>query len=204
MLQILADELGRPAADLRIFDPYYCNGAVVRHLAALGFPRVHNRNEDFYAVQASGGLPAFDVLVTNPPYSADHPERLMRFCAQSGRPWMALMPNWVQARPSFDAASAPPSGDAAVVYLVPHKRYNYWTPRGRRSDLAAGGAKSKTHGHTNAALGVRTSPFVSFWYVGGLSAAARAQLRRLKPDGEPGVRVCWSAADLPPQVLDSA
>ena len=40
-----------------------------RHLAALGFARVHNRNEDFYAVLQEGRVPQHDVVVTNPPYS---------------------------------------------------------------------------------------------------------------------------------------
>ena len=54
---------------------------------------------------------------------------------------------------------------------------DYWTPRGRRSDVAAGGSKAATHGHTNVALGARTSPFVSFWYVGNVPKAVRQQLR---------------------------
>ena len=52
---------------------------------------------------------------------------------------------------------------------------DYWTPRGRRSDVAAGGSKAATHGHTNVALGARTSPFVSFWYVGNVPKAVRQQ-----------------------------
>ena len=45
----------------------------------------------------------------------------------------------------------------------------------------AGGAKAKTHGHTNAALGARTSPFVSFWYGGRFPPKVRARLA--PPDG---------------------
>ena len=66
-LQQLAATLGVPAAELRIYDPFYCNGAVERHLAALGFPCVHNRNEDFYAVLQEGRVPPHDVVVTAPP-----------------------------------------------------------------------------------------------------------------------------------------
>jgi len=176
-LQQLAAALGVPAAELRIYDPFYCNGAVERHLAALGFPRVHNRNEDFYALLAEGRVPPHDVVVTNPPYSGSHPLRLLRFLAQNGKPWLALMPNWVGGRDFYAAAVAA----ELPFYLAPRKRYHYWTPKGRRTDVVAGGAKAKTHGHTNAALGARTSPFVSFWYGGRFPPKVRARLA--PPDG---------------------
>jgi len=180
------------ADELRIYDPYFCNGAVQRHLAALGFPRVHNRNEDFYEVQAQGRVPPHDVVVTNPPYSGSHPQRLFGFLEHNRRPWLALMPNWVCARDYYGAATR---GAESPFYLVPRKRYHYWTPRGRRADVAAGGAKAKTHAHTNAALGARTSPFVSFWYAGGFPATARA---RLSPPE--GCVLCSSVDALPPAV----
>ena len=201
LLRLLAAELGRPAEALRIYDPYYCNGAAARHLGALGFPLVHNANEDFYEVLAGGALPAHDVLLTTPPYSGHHPESLLRHCAQSGKPWLALMPNWVCGKPFYEAAVR--SGGAggtggAPCYIVPRKRYHYWTPRGRRRDVAAGGQKAKTHGHTNASLGARTSPFVSFWYGGGFPSAVRAQLAaRLAQDR---VRFVVSRDQLPPGV----
>lgn len=61
--------LGKLPADLRIYDPFYCEGAVIRHLSSLGFKNVYNRCEDFYAVAAAGKTPEFDVVVTNPPFS---------------------------------------------------------------------------------------------------------------------------------------
>ena len=51
LLRLVAAKQGVAPEELRIYDPYFCNGAVVRHLTALGFPNVYNRNEDFYAVQ---------------------------------------------------------------------------------------------------------------------------------------------------------
>ena len=68
-LQLLAATLGVAAAELRIYDPFYCNGAVERHLAALGFPCVYNRNEDFYAVLQEGRVPPHDVVVTTALYT---------------------------------------------------------------------------------------------------------------------------------------
>ena len=119
LLHLLAAHLGKTPAELRVYDPYFCNGAVARHLAALGFTSVHNVNEDFYEVDASGRVPAHDVLLTNPPYSADHPARLLRFIARNGTPWLALMPNWVAARDYYA------DGDSGGrFYIVPKKRYS--------------------------------------------------------------------------------
>jgi len=91
------------------------------------------------------------------------------------------------------------------------KRYHYWTPRGRRADVASGGRKAKSHGHTNAALGARTSPFISFWYVGGVADGVRRLLKEHEQAAEqaargsgaepPRVRVCWTTSQLPNGVL---
>ena len=53
------------------------------------------RKEDFYAVTAAGANPEFDVLVTNPPYSGDNIDKLMKFSLSSGKPFFLLMPNYV-------------------------------------------------------------------------------------------------------------
>ena len=155
-----------PRAHRRVVDlalaAYFCNGAVVRHLRALGFESVYNRNEDFYATDAAGKVPEHDVVVTNPPYSGTHPQRLLEFLARNAKPWLALMPNWVVHKEYYHET------EGETYYVWPLKRYCYWTPRGRRDDVVTGGSKAKTHGHTNAALGSRTSPFVSFWYGGSL------------------------------------
>jgi hypothetical protein len=47
---------------------------------------------------AAGKTPEFDVLLTNPPYSDDHPDRLVRFACASGKPWLLLVPNWVYTK----------------------------------------------------------------------------------------------------------
>jgi len=192
VLHQIATGIGVEPARLRIYDPYYCNGAVVRHLGALGFPSVHNENEDFYAVLDAGRVPEHDVVVTNPPYSGTHPQRLLRFLADNGKPWLALMPNWVYAKDYY----APALQGVPTFYLVPRKRYYYWTPRGRRADVSSGGAKAKTHGHTNAALGARTAPFISFWYGGLLPAISAASLAA--PEG---CELCWQTQHLPQSVL---
>jgi hypothetical protein len=71
LLSMVAAGLGVQDAQLRIYDPYYCDGAVCRGLAEAGFPTVRNVNTDCYDEQARGAVPEFDAIVTNPPYSSD-------------------------------------------------------------------------------------------------------------------------------------
>ncbi|CAN0163083.1 unnamed protein product, partial [Ectocarpus fasciculatus] len=93
LLSALAAELGKPAQDLVIYDPYYCQGSTVGRLASLGFPRVHNRKEDFYEVVKNGKVPEHDVVVTNPPFSGEHVPKILEFCARQGaKPWFLLLP----------------------------------------------------------------------------------------------------------------
>jgi hypothetical protein len=120
---------------------------MVRHLAELGFTNVYNKCEDFYAVQARGAGPEFDVLITNPPYSGDHVERILRFCVASGKPWFLLVPNYVYRKPFY----TPCLRQASPIYLTPAKRYGYQSPSFLRSDLKKGD--------------LATSPFLSFWCV---------------------------------------
>jgi hypothetical protein len=37
---------GKAPKKLRIYDPFYCAGSVVKHLTELGFPQVYNKCED--------------------------------------------------------------------------------------------------------------------------------------------------------------
>lgn len=92
--------------DILIYDPYYCNGTVKRHLSSLGFTNVYNEKEDCYKVwkkyQQNNDGPNdddnnnksnndnhhhhhpcmdMDVLITNPPYSGTHIEQLLQYIA---------------------------------------------------------------------------------------------------------------------------
>ena len=75
---------------------------MVRNLHSRGFLNVYNKNEDFYARIASGSTPEYDILVTNPPYSEDHIEKMLRFCVGSKKPWLALVPNYVYTHPYYN------------------------------------------------------------------------------------------------------
>ena len=74
-----------------IYDPYYCEGRTVALMDALGFASTINKNEDFYAARAAGTCPEYDVLMTNPPFSGDHIEKVHRYAVKSAKPWFILV-----------------------------------------------------------------------------------------------------------------
>jgi hypothetical protein len=142
---------GKNRRALRIYDPYYCNGAVIRHLGNIGFMDVYNQCEDFYSVQAADKIPQYDVLVTNPPYSGEHIEKLLSFCTSSGKPWFCLLPHWVYTKSYYNR-----HGLRDVWYLVKHTiRYAYEPPKWVN---AGNGSTAIDKGRQ------RTAPFPSFWY----------------------------------------
>lgn len=112
---------------LSIYDPYFCNGRVARHLESLGFPDVYNRKEDCYDVwKDSLRYPSYDIFLTNPPYSGDHIEKLMRHVTgkqNKNKPWMLLMPSFVHKKDYFQRLTA--NAGQLPIYLVPKKRYVY-------------------------------------------------------------------------------
>jgi hypothetical protein len=120
-------------------------GGTQRSFKALGFSNVINENKDFYEVVKNDEVPEHDVLVTNPPYSEDHIERILKFCVGSGKPWFLLVPNFVYVNPYYTKAMD--EAKAKPFYLVPTTRYWYTAPTGARAEKAQ-----------------RTSPFLSFWY----------------------------------------
>jgi hypothetical protein len=161
-----------------IYDPYYCDGAVIRHFAALGFPNVYNRKEDCYVAwaaflkksnESSNIISTMDVLVTNPPYSGNHIEQLIQFVTsdaivRSHKPWFLLLPQWVHKKDYYiQATTAHPVHPIQPFYLLPHKRYVYQPPPNFR-----------TRRHSD--VHKKSSPFVSMWYCWGGTAAQNAAL----------------------------
>jgi hypothetical protein len=109
VLKKLAQRLGKSKEALCIWDPYYCNGKTKVHLRKLGFQNVVNENEDCYAMmEGSKPLPGFDVLVTSPPYSRDHIERLLKFTRACGKPFLLLLPDYVHRKSYYPGCRRPP------------------------------------------------------------------------------------------------
>ena len=168
LLSLLAKTLGSGGdKNLNIYDPYYCNGAVIENLAALGFPSIYNKKEDCYQVWTSAtSYPSFDVLVTNPPYSADHIEKLVNHITSpkmDGRPWLLLMPEWVHKKDYY--LSKTKSRQMQPFYVVPKKRYVYLPPKDYRASK-----KSDVH--------KKSSPFNSMWYIWGGTREGNDKLMR--------------------------
>jgi hypothetical protein len=138
---------------LKIYDPYYCNGAVKRNFKELGFTQVHNEKQDAYRVWANNSEPEYQVLVTNPPYSDQHIPKLFQFITSQkfgDSPWFLLLPNWVHKKDYYKSATC----EIRPFYLVPKKRYVYLPPKQFRDKKASDVHK-------------KSSPFPSMWYIWG-------------------------------------
>ena len=184
-LYYISRHLKKDKASLVIYDPYYCEGSVVGHLGALGFTSVINRHEDFYRVIEDGRVPEHDVLVSNPPFSGDHMERVVRFAQHGnrGRPWLLLMPNFMCRKPTYHAALRGPGGGnakgngngdgeaQAPFYMVPSKRYSFWSP-GREFKADVGRIRERIAAGVHKLHGKHTAPFECMWFC---------QLRELGP-----------------------
>ena len=176
LLRLLAHRLGKPPGELRVYDPYFCAGGAGRHLRDMGFERIYNEPEDFYAVIAEGRVPDHDCVITNPPYSGDHFDRLLDFIRENRKPYLLLLPEHFSRRPAY-AAAAGESGEGWLrpVFLTAPERYHYWTPEGLRPEEDAKGK------HKNLQLGTRNSPFASHWFVSLAPTVPNAELLGLRP-----------------------
>lgn len=150
---------------------------MVNYLHELGVMNVINRNRDFYADVAAGDVPSkfwvyfipchivvivfspitiwkeHDILVTNPPYSGDHKQKLLRYLSQSDKPFCLLLPVYVAAKSYWRdfitsekaknssklasntkvASGTTPSVQLTELYLLPPTSYEYNHPEGTGS-----------------------------------------------------------------------
>jgi hypothetical protein len=169
-----------------------------RLLGALGFTNVYNKCEDFYALQRDSVLPDHDVLLTNPPYSADHLEKISRHVAASGKPWLLLVPNFCYMKEWWRSATRRvqqvPSRSVPPFFIAPHERYMYRAPNGV---AAANGAVRKS------SESIQTSPFVTFWHCGGFGAQTEDMTRAWSvSEAANGCTLAHSAAAIPQKAMD--
>lgn len=163
------------SARLRIYDPYFCSGRMTELLGRLGFPRVINRRRDFYQDVADGLVPRYDVLLTNPPYSADHKARLyeyvlgrQRLALESGvpEPFMMLLPSWTVGKAThlkFLRALASINQAQGAVRECGRETHLVFYVCGRGD----GGRPAKyTFDHVRGA-GLPQAPFFGVWICGG-------------------------------------
>ncbi|KRX03791.1 hypothetical protein PPERSA_04299 [Pseudocohnilembus persalinus] len=95
ILMEICKNTGKSTQELAIYDPYFCQGRMKENLATIGFTNVYNKKEDFYKVIEAKKVPNYDVLITNPPYSEEHIQKIVDFCVKSEKPWFLLVPNFV-------------------------------------------------------------------------------------------------------------
>jgi len=156
ILDRLVKSLNKTRSTLKIYDPYYCDGGVKEKLASYGFTSVINRNRDFYDDIDKKVTPEYDVLVTNPPYSGMHMEKVLDFCSKSAnkqKPFLLLLPHFVYTKDYYNRALS--STASSMFFLVPEIRYSYIPPAWVEAKM---GSKALENGKT------KTSPFPSFWY----------------------------------------
>ena len=64
-----------------------------------GIINVINRNRDFYADIKKNALPEYDILITNPPYSGEHKQKLLEFLSTRCHcPFFLLLPVYTASK----------------------------------------------------------------------------------------------------------
>ena len=150
VLEMISKQLNVQPSKLKIWDPYYCDGKVKQHLESLGYQHVINENVDFYQRIQKNTIPMHDVLLTNPPYSDDHIERLLDFVInQNDKPFCLLMPNWVARKAEYKSITK----DTNLIYLSPVAPYTYTMPTWNVKPV-----------HVDKITG-ETTPYFSSWYI---------------------------------------
>eukprot|EP00747_Dinoflagellata_sp_TGD_P093200 gnl/TRDRNA2_/TRDRNA2_165683_c2_seq2.p1 gnl/TRDRNA2_/TRDRNA2_165683_c2~~gnl/TRDRNA2_/TRDRNA2_165683_c2_seq2.p1 ORF type:complete len:381 (+),score=68.14 gnl/TRDRNA2_/TRDRNA2_165683_c2_seq2:88-1143(+) len=188
-------------ARLVIYDPYFCSGRMKELVAELGFPKVINRKRDFYQDVSDDALPRFDVLLTNPPYSGDHKERLFQVLLDRQRsallhgkpePYLLLLPSWTVdkafTRRFLQALAKLHNKEGSEDQVTPAPGFEeaaakvfYVCRRGMRGRPA-----KYAFDHLEGA-GLPRSPFFGVWICGGFGnarATAKAAKRAAQSTAE--------------------
>jgi hypothetical protein len=98
------------------------------------------------------------VLVTNPPYSGEHKQRLIDFLKKDKRPFALLLPIYTATKSYWKefatAVSSSSAQSTSPMYLIPPDSYEYHHPEGTGKDVP---------------------PFFSAWFLGGFGASAKSR-----------------------------
>ena len=157
VLNKICEILNTTPLKLKLYDPYFCNGRVVELFTKLGFPNMHNQNEDFYT---HGKDVNHDVLITNPPYSDDHMEKCLNFAKEHSRNFLICFPNYVYRSKYFDEYFSNCYGRSKPFFLAPINRYVYKRPRACETSAFI----EKEHRDYIKEDGLH-SPFLATWLV---------------------------------------
>eukprot|EP00659_Diplonema_papillatum_P002328 gene2328-3608_t len=155
---------------LRVYDPYYCAGAVKEDWRRAGF-QCENENVDCYAAWESHSEPTHNVIVTNPPFSGQHKEWCLEYCVSRRIPWLVLLPAYCTTKQYF----AKFLKNQQPIFLVPRSSYTFTHPEG---------------------TGYDASPFYSMW-MGCFGEHHSAVVSAFSgPRQMPNLRVSESVEDL--------
>jgi hypothetical protein len=137
-------------SNVRLYDPYYCNGRTVTLLKRLGYNNVVHEKRDFYGDISNDTVPGHDVVITNPPFSDSHKTQCLNFCFRKLRqaveldkvrstgnsiPFLLLMPAYVAAKQYFrDFLNKESDSVNDIIYLIPSTTYNYDHPENTGKD----------------------------------------------------------------------
>ena len=92
-----------------------------------GLKHIINENKDFYSSKTRKNIPKYDILVTNPPYSGDHKQRLLEYLSSTTTPYCLLLPAYTAGKSYWrDFASSSNAGE--ICYLLPEQSYMYYHP----------------------------------------------------------------------------
>ena len=191
LLRALAAEKGEDSSPFRIYDPYYCRGGIRTRLLPL-LPTtftIYNAPEDFYRVKREGRCPDHGVVLTNPPYSRDHVRRAIEYYVSRKAPWIMLLPHNTILRNWFPGVIArdlsPP------LFLCPHQRYAFLRKDVAKNGETVIGSESQKH-----------VPFVTVWFIGGLSAFTRMTLLSTweSCDRKQGATLAQSLEEMPRRI----
>ena len=138
VIDALADAMGIEGKKLKIYDPYYCAGAIKKTWADSGFPECINDNLDCYQTWKDQNEKPHDVIITNPPFSGEHKDWCLEYCVASKKPWLVLLPGYCASKNYFDSRC----GKIQSIFLVPNSTYSFTHPEG---------------------TGYNDSPFYSIW-----------------------------------------
>jgi len=152
IIESIGRSISIPQSRLILYDPFYCNGLAKVHLESLGFANVQHERRDFYKDILNNTIPFHHIIITNPPYSDDHKERVVEFCVKRLRneniPFFLLLPNYVACKEYFRNAIKQEGREQDpldIFYVLPSTKYQYNHPEN---------------------TGKTTCPFDSIWYCG--------------------------------------
>lgn len=178
VLTKIAVSINKSIGDLIIYDPYYCQGQMIQRLQSLGLKSIINQNKDFYRDIKQNNIPEYDILITNPPYSGDHKQKLLSYLGKVNKPYVLLLPAYVATksywRDFISSVSSSTPHTTKQSSIVSRNNSTSCTPS--LPSTPANNTKSVryilppdsyTYDHPEG-TGKAIPPFYSCWFLGGV------------------------------------